>query len=258
LVRDDSQAGDDPETVVIGSDESLVEAIVGVGANTVVHIAASGGVVSTVDQYSAIVRSNVTLGSLLMEAAAQSPDCAFVGIGSFSQRSVLNGDVAPSSFYAASKSALESFAEYFCSERGLSATFLLPSDIYGPKDPRTRLLKLLAQAVNSDQPIGVTSGAQTISFVHVEDVCEAIAHVASFCRDVGLNRYGLTGPEIGSLRETVERLARDLEIVIPVDWGIRNYRAGEVMVPDFLPAPPGWKSKRKINEGFLELLGEVV
>jgi len=261
LVRSREQLDLFPNALLIESDEALVAAVVGVAPDAVVHVAATGGVASGVVDFSAMIRSNITLGALLMQASAElqaTTDTTFVGIGSFSQQSINAGVVSPNSFYAATKDALESFALFYHARFGLQSSFLLPTDIYGPGDQRRRLLALLAQAAISSEPIAVTAGEQQVSFVHVLDVSDAVTHVLQSKQSTGgVERFGVHGPEVGTLRHIVEHIERSLNLTIPARWGERPYRDNEVMQPALLGHPPGWRPKRSVVDGFRELVEEL-
>jgi len=244
-----------PDEIVISSETDLVDQVIACEPDAIIHVAATGGVSSTVGEFGDVVQANITLGSLLLHASAEL-NARFVTTGSFSQRSLRPNDrVGPSSFYAASKTALESVADYYCNDVGLEAVCLQLTDVYGPEDTRNRLLTLLAEATASGESLGVTAGEQIVSFVHVDDVIDAIVHSLT-CElpDGGPALYSVSGPEVASLRDTVASIEKALGVTVPVVWGARPYRSNEVMKPALLDPPPGWVPTRSVTAGFKQLL----
>ncbi|MGA1035323.1 MAG: NAD-dependent epimerase/dehydratase family protein [Ilumatobacteraceae bacterium] len=233
--------------------DELIDEAVSLEPDIVIHAAGAGGASSPPAEWRDVIEANLTVGIALLEAATRL-DRPLVALGSFFQHSVRRGAVVPNSVYAAAKTALEHVAASFAAHRATSATFLHLSDVYGPDDPRPRLLPALAAAVHSGTPLDMSGGEQEVSFVHVSDVADAVIAAVDASPVPGVNRSSVTGPHRGPLRSTIEHLAVELDINIPVRWGARQYRNNELMVPEYLPWPIGWRPRITLAQGFRELV----
>ena len=240
----------------------LVDQLIDWRPTVIIHLAAKGRASHKTEDIQQILETNVVLGTALLESARglnASGGCAFVGAGSFWQNSGPVDGYHPNSLYAASKQALEDIGRFYWEVEGVPCVFLRPTDVYGPDDERSRFLTLVAAASRTGTPLAASSGSQLVSFVHVRDVASAVLHaseqllVGSRFRDLA---YSIAGPTFTPLRETVEGLAMDLGIDLPVSWGARTDGDGKAVVnPDLGRTLPGWHPIISLTSGFGEMMG---
>lgn len=248
---------------LLSSDEELIERIVEFRPTAIVHMAAAGGFGAGIDDLSALLAATVELGCKLLEASARLAEAPpVIAIGSFSERSDSSGAVFPASLYSATKAALMPFLQYYRHQRGVAAVVLQPTDIYGAGDWRRRFLDLIVESTTDARPLEATAGEQIVSFVHVDDVSDAIVHTIELAQ-TGITAVGsvaeftITGPETGRLRDLIEHALDDLGVEANVRWGARPYRDGEVMSADLRPLPPGWEPRIGLVEGLTEMFKET-
>lgn len=250
------------EVGLLSSDDHLIERLVDFDPTAIVHMAAAGGFGAAIDELPALLAATVELGCKLLETSANvigTPPV--IAIGSFSERSSEGGAVFPASLYSATKAALMPFLQYYHHQRGVPAVVLQPTDIYGAGDWRHRLLDLIVESITDGRSLDATAGEQIVSFIHVDDVCDAITHTIELAQAgvvdaASVPEFTVNGPEVGRLRDLVERAVDALGVDANLRWGARPYRDGEVMRADLRPLPPGWTPRIGLVDGLAEMFKE--
>lgn len=237
--------------------DGLAEAVADARPDIVFHLAALRVPIARRDDVDATIGSNILLGIDVVESALAAGCRTFVNTGTQSQHLAGTSDYAPTDLYAASKQAFQDLLAYYTAYRGLRAVTLKLSDVYGPGDPRRRLVDLLIAAQMSGAPIELTEGLQEIDLLHVDDA------VAAFRRTgAALLAGSPLEPEYSiasGRRLTLRALAHLIEVVgaAPIDarWGRRPYAPGTLMVPWAGSArPPGWAPEIRLEDGLRELV----
>lgn len=169
------------------------------------------------------------------------------------------GQVHPNSLYAATKSALAQILEY-CANSRLCVASLVLYDVYGPDDPRDKLIPALLDSFRNGTTLPLTAGEQIVDFVHVDDVTaafEAASMHLSKSLSPGFWRFTVRSLEALSLREHVERIAAETDLKANIQWGARPYPPHQIMKP-WLPADvaqvPGWRPQVSLPPAFREML----
>lgn len=175
LVREDK---DYPEfknesvmVTVYNKDESSIEHAVE-WADHVIHL---GALYTTENHEQAtidLIESNVLFSTQLFNAVRNiNPDVTIAIASTFSSLGK-NGELAPTTLYAATKSAVETIASYY---KDLSIHFLTFPDTYGPNDWRPKIHNILMK--NNVWPFQFRSPSnQMMRLMHVEDI---IGHLIS-------------------------------------------------------------------------------
>jgi nucleoside-diphosphate-sugar epimerase len=201
----------------------------------------------------ALCTSQITFGTQLVDAMAQTGVTRLVAAGTSWQNFSGEKGVA-ACLYAATKEAFESILRYYASANGLYATVLKLYDTYGPQDTRAKLLSLLRQAWQEEKKtLGLSPGEQKIDLVHVQDIVRAFIQASARKNDVKqgkVEEFYLSSKRFLSLRELVDLSSKVLEKPIPVKFAERPYRAREVMIPwQQGPYLPDWEPKITLEEG---------
>jgi nucleoside-diphosphate-sugar epimerase len=182
----------------------------------------------------ALIQSNITFGTHLVEAAVANDCFQFINTGT-SWQHYENEDYNPVNLYAATKQAFEDILKYYVEAQGLKVITLKLFDTYGPDDPRPKLMNLLKRAAETGETLEMSPGEQLIDLVHVDDVVEA------FCLTQGLidemdgslmKDYGVTSSDPRSLKEIVFKIENELGKKISVNWGgetISDQRSNDSM-----------------------------
>lgn len=243
-----------------GSVESLLEAVGKSRPDVVFHLAALSLAQHTPQQVASLIESNVLFGAHLLEAVVrQAPQSRFVNVGSFWQH-YQGKTYSPTSLYAATKQAFEDILIYYVEAFSLRALTLVLFDVYGPNDPRPRLLNLLRKAALEGNALPVSPGEQLLDLVHVDDVAGALIQAAHWLRDeatAGYARFAISSGRLVSLRDLVALCEQVTGHPIPVIWGGRPYRSREVMEPWRGGALlPGWQPQITLEEGVAQIFAQ--
>lgn len=232
-----------------------------IAPDAVIHTAAMGGAVVDATEMPAIIETNVTIGSMLLEGLSRlkktgSPSRPFIFCGSFWQHADGTPQYRANTFYAASKSAFEAFADYYRTTSGLRVLGLKFYDIYGANDLRNRAIDLLIDATTAEEPIPFTKGDQIIAPLAVEDAVDAIFRAIELAREREPDAltYAAAGAEQHSLREIADMIEAQCGRKPRIDWGRLPYRASQIFHPAEMPSLPGWTPKISIAGGIRNLL----
>jgi len=206
-----------------------------------------------------LVRSNILFGVQLLEAMTIHGVYELINTGT-SWQHFENKEYDPVCLYAATKEAFESILTFYLHATPLRAVTLKLFDTYGPNDPRNKLFSLLRRAANTQITLAMSPGEQLVDLVYVDDVVDA--YLAAVRRlqvpEVMHEHYSVsTGAPI-SLKDVVALYGHTVGIPVPVEWGLRTYRAREVMVPWSQGRRlPGWRPKTSLHEGIRKMEGIV-
>lgn len=225
--------------------------------DVIFHLAAHTGLANTLPNVDSLVTSNVLFGARLLEAAAGTSRVRFVNTASFWQHADGSPRYSPNTLYAATKQAFQDILTYYVNRREIAALTLRLSDVYGPNDPRRKLLTQLVDAQAEGQVLKLSPGYQLIDLVHVDDVVDAIIFADDLLArkpELSGNVYSVASGRLRSIREVVACLERVSGKPVAVEWGGRAYRPGEVMHP-FLGDPlPGWHASVDLDAALVEML----
>lgn len=235
-----------------GSYESLSRAITQSRPEAVFHLASHFVAEHSTADIESLLESNICLGTRLLEAMASAGVRYFVNTGTSWQH--FHGNAyEPVCLYAATKQAFEDILAFYCVTQRVKAVTLKLFDTYGPGDTRRKILPALRKAVRSGEILGMSPGEQLLDLVYIDDVVDAFvcAHELLERSDLANGAsYAVTSGHAVSLRDLVE-LVQELTGGEPrVKWGVREYRAREVMKPWNEGEPvPGWAPRVGLREG---------
>ena len=249
-----------PETWIHRCDDSMgaLPAIVRDSRpQLIVHLAARMSAGPMSGEVADLVRSNILLGAHLLEAQHQVGGGGFIHTGTFWQHAGDHG-YSPVNLYAATKQAFETILEYYASVGRIRALTLVLYDVYGPADPRGRLISQLHDAVRTGERLALSPGRQQLEMVHVADVAAAYVRAAELIEEDprfgDCRRFGVTSSAPRSLRDVVATYARVAGRKPAVQWGGRPYREREVMKPRRFRRLPGWAPAVPLEEGLRMVL----
>ncbi len=165
----------------IRDEEALARALLGV--SSVVHLAAAGSVVMSVEDPVTNFEVNV-LGTFRVLDGARRAGIARVVLASTG--GALIGDAVPPvseaslpkpiSPYGASKLAGEGYAHAFAKSYGLSTVALRFANVYGPYSARKKgAMTMFFRAIDEGEPIVIYGdGSASRDYTHVEDISRAL------------------------------------------------------------------------------------
>ncbi|HEX8339775.1 MAG TPA: GDP-L-fucose synthase [Tepidisphaeraceae bacterium] len=167
----------------------------------VVHLAAEvGGIAANQDQPGRFFYANLTMGIHLLEHARRTSLAKFVQIGTicaypkftpvpFREEDLWNGFPEETNApYGIAKKALLTMCQAYRTQYGLNAVYLLPVNLYGPRDnfhPHTShvvpaLIRKCVEAKKrgDDHITAWGTGAASREFLYVEDCADAVVRAA--------------------------------------------------------------------------------
>ena len=260
LVRGDPAGRLDPRASAerIDGSASLGD-IVGRAAHEVVfHVASAVVVEHSPEAIADIVQANVTFPTQLLEAMTRHGVRRFVNTGTSWQHHDGGEAYRPSNLYAATKQAFEDIAVFYNDAHRIGIANLKLFDVYGPSDPRSKIMPLLLRVLRSGEPLGMSPGDQVLDMVHVDDVVEAYLAAALWLADNPgvMETFAVRSGENHRLRDIVATLADVAGRPLPIVWGGRPYRDREVMTPWCgEKALPGWKAAYSLRQGLKTCIG---
>jgi nucleoside-diphosphate-sugar epimerase len=275
LVRPGAHLGRVPDLVdriVVHVDDGSVDAMAAVVATSrpeaTFHLATnfiSEHVASDIDE---LVADNVGFPTRLADALGDEGR-VFVNVGTGWQH-VDGARYRPKNLYAATKQAFEDVLRFYVERGRLRAVTLNLYDSYGPLDHRAKLLGALIGALRTGNVLSMSSGVQLIDLVHVDDIVRALFLAADLCaagapvevggfeEKPGVPVFSASSGRPRSLRELVDVLGKVAGRAVPVAWGARPDRAGDMVAPwDAGPPVPGWSPHVDLETGLAELLAHA-
>jgi len=240
-----------------GTAPGMIRIMEHAGPDVVFHLAAL-----TLSDHRAVdvgplMESNIIFGSMLLEAMYRSGTSNLVNTGTFWQH-YQGEDYNPVSLYAATKQAFQDILRYYQEVKGIRGVTLKLYDVYGPGDPRGKIVNLLLDALESGKPLDLTPGEQKLDLVHVDDVADAMALagrlLVSAESGVAGRSFAVSSGRQVTLRELVDLVGRAAGREVPVRLGAKLYRDREVMDPWIGEGLPGWKAEIGLEEGLSRLI----
>lgn len=207
IVRENSKAkfeAKNVEYVVFDGTEESIQNTIEI-SDYLIHLAALYDTRNDEQTTKNLIDSNILFSTMLFNVANRvNKDIIITSASTFS---ALDGEgtYAPSTLYAATKSAVETIAHYY---KDLSVHFLTFPDTYGPGDWRTKVHNLVLR--NQKWPFEFRSHSeQQIRMLHIEDV---IGHLLASLDDkekgVHIHDIYSTGALI-TLKELSEELTEN-------------------------------------------------
>jgi nucleoside-diphosphate-sugar epimerase len=229
-------------------------------AEVLFHLAADASADDAPGAAARIVDANLRFATLAVDAFAASGGRAVVHAGSFWEFGE-DGAGPPNSLYAATKLAFRIVLGRYAA-RGLAAASLTLFDVYGPSDPRPKLLPRLLAAWRRGETFALSPGGQIVDLVHVDDVAAAFVVAARALAATGtdgtLQDWRVGGGDRRTLREVVDALGRLAGGAAPVAFGALPYGKTTIHRPiAATPPPPGWRARIALDEGLRSLLDEA-
>ena len=194
-----------------------------------------------VDQF---IKSNILFPTQILEAMNVCGVKCIVNAETFWQYADGNASYKPTCLYAATKQAFRDILCNFVENNSFKAISLILYDVYGPNDPREKLVKLLGRYYSSDEELSMTKGEQIISMVHIKDVVSAFIRASSLLlkqNEGTLRVYSVASQGKLTLRHLIEEVIRKHNLRIKIKWGAKPYRDAEIMRPWVGELLPGWR-----------------
>lgn len=200
------------------------------------------------EQVKDIVLSNIYLGTALLEACKLAGTKWFLNTGTIWQNynaPDYSDLYNPVNLYAASKQAFITMAKFYSETTSLRFCTLKLCDTYGENDTRRKIFTLFSQIAKSGETLHMSPGEQKLDILHISDVVDGFAHLATLLNDGknSRNEYVLSCGEQRSLKEWAHLYEARNKVTLNINWGGREYRQREVMKPYVGNVLEGWEPK---------------
>ncbi|WP_420316812.1 NAD-dependent epimerase/dehydratase family protein [Ekhidna sp.] len=242
-----------------GQIDSLIEFFKKSNTDCVFHLASLFIAEHTSDQIENLIKSNILFGTQLLEAMKEGGVKRIINTGT-SWQHYNNEDYNPVCLYAATKQAFETLIDYYHHGEEFSVITLKLFDTYGETDKRPKLINLLKKFANEGTELSMSMGLQKLDLVHIDDVVEA--YLISFqkilknSKPFNLN-YGVSSGKHISIRELVSLFESIYGNKLKINWGDRQYRKREVMIPSINHIPlPEWQPKINLQNGLKRIINK--
>lgn len=239
-----------------GKTETVFAALRKAKPAVVFHLAAKVCVEHSAGQIETLIAANVLLGTQILDGMARLGIRHFINTGTYWQH-YRSRAYDPVNLYAATKQAFEDILLFYTATAGIRAITLKLFDVYGPDDPRNKIISLFDRHSRSGLPLVMTRGEQLMDLVHVDDVAGAFCYAADLLRKSPEKKlktcYAVSSSRRVSLRKVAAIYQRVTGRTVKIRWGGRPYRAREVMKPWKGMLLPGWKPTIDLEQGLLEI-----
>ncbi len=207
------------------------------------------------DKLAAMIDANIRFGSFVLSAASSLDQCRVVLAGSHFQ---FGGELnRPASFYAATKDALCGIARYLQEARNLLWIQPVLFDVYGPEDPRAKLIAVVVERVLAGESVALPNPEPLHHFVYIDDVVDALIASAIELRAdhfrTGTNVF-VTSDQLTTPSRVVAEVAAAAATQAKLDPVPYPLPEGSIMLPVAGSRPQGWQPRVGLQEG----IGRIV
>lgn len=229
--------------------------------DAVLHLAALTRVPHERDSLEDLIKSNILLGTQLLQACVETGVNRFINTGTFWDSMDDHSHYRAANLYAATKRAFEDILLYYWDAFGIKALTLKLFGNYGHDDHRKDVFYYLQQSINSEAPIGFSPGMQRLDLVYIKDICRAYQAALEYVDGDKGNIYDIF--EIGtgkglSLRQVARLYEQFRGKRANIEWGKLPYRDREIFDRvanvDHTRALLNWEPHYDIEAGFKDWL----
>lgn len=252
LVRPDSNiSGIGVDNIYIFTDDiqELSNYLKDKAIDGIIHLASLYITEHKSEQVKDIVLSNIYFGTALLEACKLANTKWFLNTGTIWQN-YNTPDYSdlynPVNLYAASKQAFITMARFYSETTPIRFCTLKLCDTYGENDTRKKIFTLFGQIAKSGELLNMSPGEQKLDILHISDVVDGFAHLATLLNDRknSRNEYVLSCGYQRSLKEWARLYEERNKVTLNINWGGREYRQREVMKPYIGNILEGWNPKK--------------
>jgi nucleoside-diphosphate-sugar epimerase len=146
--------------------------------------------------------------------------------------------------------------DFLESKKGIRLLEVVLMDTFGPGDKRNKIINLLMQATPDTEPLLLSKGFQYLNLLHIEDIADSLHKLLNKSLiDKGFKgTFNLISSEYLTLRNLVTKIESVRKIKLPIKWGAKPYRVGEIMkIPDFKRSDFFGNDKFTLEEALLRI-----
>lgn len=188
------------------------------------------------EQIAELVKSNVYLGTAILEAAVAANVKWFLNTGTIWQNfnaPAYSKQYCPVNLYAASKQAFVDMAKYYVEMSDIRFATLKLCDTYGENDTRKKIYSLFEQIAKTGETLDMSPGEQKMDLVHISKVLDSFLKLTELLHsdDEFEDEYVVSSGQHRTLKEIAEQYEIAHNVKLNINWGGKPYRNREVMEP---------------------------
>lgn len=201
-----------------------------------------------------LIDSNIKFSTQILEAMNISGSKKIINT-STSWQHYSDEDYNPVNLYAATKEAFEDIIKFYINALDFSCISLELFDTYGENDSRNKILNILCKYSVEKTTLNMSKGNQIIDLTYIDDVIEAYICAIDILEreDNTLYKKYVVSSDRISLKELVKLYQDKTGYIVSVNWGAKEYRQREVMIPWTKGENiPTWQAKISLEEGIVK------
>jgi len=185
---------------------------------------------------------NFELPTKIAEICVNQP-LHFINLGSYFQYQGPGGTI-PNSTYAETKQATSQHLSTLRKTGCLSLSDLVIYDVYGPNDPRNKLIPNVISSLRSGNSMLIRAPRSELNLVYLNDAVQAVILVLF---EHLFGKFSVSSP----INRTVREIVNALEKISGVTSNFEFNDDAPIATPDLNVAPlvPGWRSDVSLEEG---------
>lgn len=213
------------------SDRNLITAF---NADVVIHLASKLTSSNSTKILDDLIDSNIRYGVHLLDTLKNCSGLKlFLNFGTSAEYRLGADKVNNAYLYSTTKSAFRVFLDYYSELCGYKYLHIVPFTIYGGESSQKKIIDLIKDSLNSDEPQKMSAGEQILDFIHVDDVANFVIFLLNNTARTELLHNGETlflGTGKGtSLRQLATEIEKAAQSRCNIVWGARPYRDRDIM-----------------------------
>jgi len=201
-----------------------------------------------------LLDTNIVFLCDLLDALKEARIKWFLNTGSFAEFYKGDGEFDPAYLYTATKTASRIFVDYYSKVYNFNYMTIAPYTIYGGIDTQKKIIDIIYDSLDDDEPVSLTPGNQVLDFIHIDDVTEFYITCLSNLNDIpNMSSFQLGTGKGHTLREIVQIMEEYTAKKANIIWGGKSYRPRDVMyaVADISRQQNmlKWNPKTSLEEG---------
>jgi nucleoside-diphosphate-sugar epimerase len=234
-----------------GTTAGIIKYVGEIVPDVVFHMATMFRSSHQISEIEEMIKSNVLFGTQVAESLTHVPNSKLINCGTAWQH--FDGkSYSPVALYAATKQAMQDVLLYYSEVKGVKILTLKFFDVYGPGDPRPKVLNIIREASKMGYTIDMSGGEQLINLVYVTDAVDAILLAYKLMNKTPRQKmeFFVRAEHAVTLKNLVDLYHKITNRDIKVRWGARKYREREMFHPWIVGDNlPGWVPKVSLLKG---------
>jgi len=198
--------------------------------DVLIHLAAYSTASDAYEDMEKLIEANLLYLCKILDALKCSKIKSFIYTGSFAE--FFNGDNVfdPAYLYAATKTAGRSIATYYANTYNFKLISICPYTVYGGIDNSKKIIDYLFDSLDNPHPIDISSGAQILDFIHVNDIALLLIKIAENIDIIPSGAIFKAGTGEGhTFKDIIRIMEEETGLKSNLNLGGRPYRKRDIM-----------------------------